>query len=66
MDFITAIKTHATVVTGPAFIMIDTITILGDVVFIIATNAAGVAFAGESRGVVEQEEAAAGLYVVIH
>lgn len=64
---IVAIEALAVIeVAGFAFIVIDAIAILGNVVVVMATDAAGLAFAGEGRGVVEQEETTAGLYVVKH
>lgn len=63
IDFIAAIKTC---VTGLAFAVIVAVDGVGEVVVVVATGAAGVFFAGESRGGVEQEEAATGLDVLFH
>lgn len=53
-------------VAGLAFVVVDAVAVLGDIVVVMATDTAGVAFADESRGGVDQEEATAGLYVFVH
>lgn len=67
IDFIAAIKTHtATAVIGLAFAVFVVVTVLREVVVIVAASAACVSFAGESGGGVDQKEAATGLYIFFH
>lgn len=67
IDFFMIVKTHAaTAVSGLAFDVIAAVTVLGDVVVVIATSAACVPFVVESGGIVEQKEAATGLHVLFH
>lgn len=67
IDFFMIVKTHAaTAVSGLAFNDIAAVTVLRDVVVVIATSAACVPFVAESGGVVEQKEAATCLHVLFH